>query len=70
MHRTHKRFILSLVEEPLKIIFISPKHSSRITTKYFMHSEYIYILVMQSALGISVRRSYKVSNYNRTPHSW
>lgn len=50
MHKTHNRFVFSVVEEPFKIIFISPEHSSRITTKYFMHSDYIYILVTQSAL--------------------
>lgn len=65
IYEMHNRFILSVVEEPFKIIFISPKHSSGITTrKYFMPSEYIYILITQFALGVSVRRSYKVSNYN------
>lgn len=64
MHKMHNRFIFSVVEEPFKIIFISPEHSSRITTKYFTQTEYIYILVMQPALSISVKRSYKVSNYN------
>lgn len=64
MRKMYNRFIFSVVEELLKIIFISPEHSSRITTKYFMRSEYIYILVTQSALGISVRRNYEVSNYN------
>lgn len=64
MHKIHNRFIFSVVEKPFKTTLISPENISRITKKYSMQSEYIYILVMQSALGIGVRRSYKVSNYS------
>lgn len=69
MHKMHNTFTFSVVEKAFKTTLISPENVSRITKKYFMQSEYIYILVMQSALGISVRRSYKVSNYNGAPHS-
>lgn len=64
MHKMHNRFTFSVVEMTFKTTLISSENISRITKKYSMQSEYIYIPVMQSALGVGVRRSYKVSNYN------